>query len=59
MIEELDAILKKYRSGKREDLIPILQELQDRFGFLSEEAIIRVGNFLKLSTTNIWSCHFL
>lgn len=54
MVEELDTILKKYRSGKREDLIPILQELQDRYGYLSEESIVRVGNFLKLSTTKIY-----
>ena len=54
MATDLDTILKKYRQGKREDLIPLLQELQTDHGFLSEEAIIRVGNHLGLSTTKIF-----
>lgn len=51
---DLDTILKKYKQGKREDLIPLLQEIQDNLGYLSEEAIIRTGSFLGLSTTKIY-----
>lgn len=51
---DLDIILKKYRQGRREELIPILQEVQDKSGFLSEEAIVKIGNFLGLSTTKIF-----
>jgi NADH-quinone oxidoreductase subunit E len=51
---DLDIILKKYKQGKREDLIPLLQEIQDDSGFLSEEAIIKVGSFLGMSTTKIY-----
>ena len=51
---DLDTILRKYKSGKREDLIPILQEIQDDLGYLSEEAIVRVGGYLGLSTTKIY-----
>jgi NADH-quinone oxidoreductase subunit E len=54
MGSDLDLILKKYKQGKREDLIPLLQEIQEDLGYLSEEAIVRVGNFLGLSTTNIF-----
>jgi NADH:ubiquinone oxidoreductase subunit E len=54
MSSDLDLILKKYKSGKREDLIPILQEIQDTIGYLSEEAIVKVGSFLALSTTKIY-----
>jgi NADH-quinone oxidoreductase subunit E len=54
MATDLDTILKKYRQGRREDLIPLLQELQTDHGYLSEEAIIRVGNHLGLSTTKIY-----
>jgi NADH:ubiquinone oxidoreductase subunit E len=54
MSAELDIILKKYKSGKREDLIPLLQEIQEHLGYLSEEAIIKVGSFLGLSTTKIY-----
>jgi len=39
---ELDIILKKFKQGKREDLIPILQEIQEEHGYLSEDAMIAV-----------------
>jgi NADH:ubiquinone oxidoreductase subunit E len=51
---DLEVILKKYKQGKREELIPLLQEIQEDHGYLSEEAIIRTGNFLGLSTTKIY-----
>jgi NADH:ubiquinone oxidoreductase subunit E len=54
MNADLDIILKKYKSGKREDLIPLLQEIQEYHGYLSEEAIVKVGSFLGLSTTKIY-----
>jgi len=54
MSEDLDIILKKYKSGKREELIPLLQEIQEYLGYLSEEAIVKVGSFLGLSTTKIY-----
>ena len=54
MSTELDTILKKYKQGKREDLIPLLQEIQDDLGYLSEEAIVKTGSFLGLSTTKIY-----
>jgi NADH:ubiquinone oxidoreductase 24 kD subunit len=54
MATDLDIILKKYKQGKREDLIPLLQEIQDHLGYLSEEAIVKTGSFLGLSTTKIF-----
>ena len=54
MSTDLGEILKKYKQGKREDLIPILQEIQEDSGFISEEAIVKVGGFLGLSTTKIY-----
>jgi len=54
MDAELETILKKYRPGRREDLIPLLQELQSSTGYLSEEAIVKVGSHLGLSTTKIF-----
>jgi NADH:ubiquinone oxidoreductase subunit E len=51
---DIDIILKKYKQGKREDLIPLLQEIQEDLGYLSEEAFIKTGNFLGLSTTKIY-----
>jgi NADH:ubiquinone oxidoreductase subunit E len=54
MSTDFDIILKKYKQGKREDLIPLLQEIQDHLGYLSEEAIVKTGSFLGLSTTKIF-----
>jgi NADH-quinone oxidoreductase subunit E len=54
MSTDFDMILKKYKQGKREDLIPLLQEIQDDLGYLSEEAIVKTGNYLGLSTTKIY-----
>jgi len=54
MAHDLDTILKKYKQGRREDLIPLLQEIQTENGYLSEEAIVKVGSHLGLSTTKIF-----
>ena len=54
MSTDIDIILKKYKHGKREDLIPLLQEIQEDLGYISEEAIVKVGGFLGLSTTKIY-----
>lgn len=54
MTADLDKILNKYRQGRREELIPLLQEIQTEAGYLSEEAIVKVGNHLSLSTTKIY-----
>lgn len=54
MSNNLDIILKKYKQGKREELIPLLQEIQEYLGYLSEEAIVKTGSFLGLSTTKIY-----
>jgi NADH-quinone oxidoreductase subunit E len=51
---DIDMILKKYKQGKREDLIPLLQEIQNDMGHISEEAIVKLGSFLGLSTTKIY-----
>jgi len=54
MSKEIDVIIKRYKPGRREELIPLLQEIQDDNGYLSEEAIVKVGNFVGLSTTKIY-----
>ena len=54
MSTDVGTILKNYKQGKREDLIPILQAIHEDLGYLSEEAIVMVGSFLGLSTTKIY-----
>lgn len=54
MASELDSIIKKYKRGRREELIPLLQEIEEEAGYLSEESIVKVGHYLGLSTTKIY-----
>jgi NADH:ubiquinone oxidoreductase subunit E len=54
MSKDIEVIIKKYKPGRREELIPLLQEIQDEQGHLSEEAIVRVGSHVGLSTTKIF-----
>ncbi|HEX2975827.1 MAG TPA: NAD(P)H-dependent oxidoreductase subunit E [Bacteroidales bacterium] len=50
----IDMILKKYKQGRREDLIPLLQDIQGELGYISEDSVVKLGNFLGLSTTKIY-----
>ena len=54
MANSLDSILSKYKSGRREELIPLLQEIQEEQGIISEDAIIKVGTLLGMSTSKIY-----
>ncbi|MBN2524585.1 MAG: NAD(P)H-dependent oxidoreductase subunit E [Bacteroidales bacterium] len=54
MENSIDSILKRYKPGRREDLIPLLQEIQEEAGFLSVDAIVKIGRHLGLSTTKIY-----
>lgn len=54
MEKNIEPILQKYEGGGRDSLIPLLQDIQEELGFLSEEAIIRVGKFLKLPASKIY-----
>ena len=48
-------ILSKYPEKNQKDLIPILQDFQNDYGFISEETIRVVSDYLKLSQIEIYS----
>jgi len=50
----IDEILSKHKGLKRDSLIPILQEIQEKEGFLSEEAMVKTGSLLKIPTSKIY-----
>jgi NADH-quinone oxidoreductase subunit E len=52
--EALDGIFMFYE-GKRNELIPILQETQGLFGYLPEEPIKIIAEFLKVTVGEIYS----
>jgi len=54
MTKSIEAILEENPNAERDSLIPILQQVQDSEGFLSEKAIVKVGKHLKLPTSKIF-----
>jgi len=51
---DIEPVLKKYPNAKRDALIPILQAVQEETGFLSREAVIRIGRHLGLPVSKIY-----
>jgi len=50
---ELAEILSRY-SGASSELIPILQEVQEKFGYLPAEVMQRVAKFLRLTDNMVY-----
>jgi len=51
--EQLSEILSHY-SGQRNELIPILQEAQERFRYLPEDVMTGIAKFLRLSESTVF-----
>lgn len=51
---EIQSILEKHPGARRDSLIPILQEVQEKDGYLSREAIVRIGAHLGLPASKIF-----
>jgi len=51
--EQLSEILSHY-TGQRSELIPILQEAQERFRYLPEDVMKDVARFLRLSESTVF-----
>ena len=51
--EQLDELLSAY-SGEKGNLIPILQEVQEKFGYLPREAMKKVAKHLSLSESTVY-----
>lgn len=54
MAEILDDIIKRYMNLQRDSLLPLLQEIQNELGYLSEESINRIGEMTGLPTSKIY-----
>ena len=51
--KKLDKILSRY-SGEKSDLIPILQEVQESFGYLPEWVMQKIARFLRLPESTVY-----
>jgi NADH-quinone oxidoreductase subunit E len=52
--EQLEQIFQDYPATRREHLIPLLQAVQDRLGFLSQESMIEIGRRLRVPTSKVF-----
>ncbi|MBC7117344.1 NADH-quinone oxidoreductase subunit NuoE [Methanothermobacter tenebrarum] len=52
-MQKLREILESYQ-GKREDIIPILQDIQGKYGYLPENALRELSKFTGVSESQIY-----
>ena len=52
--EQLSDIFSQY-DKERDNLIPLLQKVQETFGYLPEESMEAIANFLKLSNSTVYA----
>ncbi|HOZ47040.1 MAG TPA: NADH-quinone oxidoreductase subunit NuoE [Candidatus Hydrogenedentes bacterium] len=52
--EELKALFDGYPGGKRDALIPLLQDVQDKQGYLSGEAMTEIAGYLGLPASKVY-----
>lgn len=50
---EYAPVLSKFK-GEEGDLIPILQEIQESFGYISEQAVKAISGFLRMSENQVF-----
>lgn len=51
----IEKVFARYPKAMREDLIPILQDIQDIQGYLDERAIADTAGYLNISTVRVYS----
>jgi NADH-quinone oxidoreductase E subunit len=53
-MENLQDLLKKYPNLNRDSLIPILQDIQDQEGYISEDSLNKVSSHLGLPSSKVY-----
>ena len=54
MDETIERILRKYPAGKKDSLIPLLQEIQREEGHLSDKSIVEVSRHMNIPLNKIY-----
>ena len=54
MKQSVQDILDRHPGAGRDKLIPILQEVQEEFGFISRDSVVEIGTRLQLPTSKIF-----
>ncbi len=50
----VEAVLDRFPEARREHLIPILQAVQDEFGYLSQASMLAIGRRLNLPVSKVY-----
>jgi NADH-quinone oxidoreductase subunit E len=50
----VEGILKSHPGSQRDQLIPILQEVQTKLGYLSEDAVVLIGKHMNIPSSKIY-----
>jgi len=53
-MSSVESILQQHPDARRDQLIPILQEVQEKEGYLSRESVTLIGRHLGLPTSKIY-----
>jgi NADH-quinone oxidoreductase subunit E len=53
-VEDVESILKLHPEASRDALIPILQQVQDAEGFISQEAVRRIAEHLGMPASKVY-----
>jgi NADH-quinone oxidoreductase subunit E len=54
MDDQLDSILSSYE-GKREEIIPILQQVQEEFGYLPEHSMRTIAKYIGVPESRVYA----
>ncbi|HNT35123.1 MAG TPA: NADH-quinone oxidoreductase subunit NuoE [bacterium] len=54
MATSIETILEQHPHAGRDSLIPILQEVQENEGFISQDAVVRISDHLGLAASKIY-----
>jgi NADH-quinone oxidoreductase subunit E len=54
MKKDIEIILKEYPQSNRDSLIPLLQEVQESEGYLSESSVVKIGEYLNIPASKIY-----
>ncbi len=54
MSDKIKEILNNYKNCSRDQLIPLLQEVQDNDGYISRGAVVQIGEHLDLPASKIY-----
>lgn len=52
--EELNAVFARYPAGNKDGLLPLMQEIQDQTGYLSEDLLEEIGLHLHIPANKVY-----